>query len=214
MKNDFPAPSPEDEPGAASRQLASLYARWRRPLAAMMRRYFDAPEAAEDAAQEVFTRIAAAGKVLPPEEERPYLTQSARSMAGEAWRKNPARHGIKVVAADDCESDMHAVAADAAANPERQLEHRQRLARLHEAIAELPQRQREAFVAHRVEGRTVEETAALMGISVRMTVKHLSRALSYCQARVLYSNAAQMRARHIERSGADEEAAAPREEQA
>lgn len=197
---DSPPHNFEPEALALTRQLASLYTRWRQPLARMLRRYFDTPEAVEDAAQEVFARIASAGKVLPAGQERPYLHQAARSMAGDAWRKHPGRHGVQVVSAADCEDELHDIAGGDGGSTERAAEHRQRLARLHAAIAELPERQRQAFVLHRVQGHTVEETAQSMGISVRMVVKHLSRGLSYCQARIHYADADQMRALHAQRS--------------
>ena len=48
--------------------------------------------------------------------------------------------------------------------------HQQRLARLGEALQELPERQREAFVLSRFDGLTQDEVAARMQISRRMVV--------------------------------------------
>ena len=63
---------------------------------------------------------------------------------------------------------------------------------LGEALQELPERQREAFVLSRFDGLTQDEVAARMQISRRMVVKHLARAIAYCEVRVHYATVAQM----------------------
>jgi RNA polymerase sigma-70 factor (ECF subfamily) len=79
-------------------------------------------------------------------------------------------------------------------SPAAAVEHRQRLARLQDALDELPERQRQAFVLHRFDGDTQDDVAQQMNISRRMVTKHLSRALAYCQLRVQYASLEQMRA--------------------
>jgi len=174
-------------------QLASLYTRWHGPVMRMLRRYFGSPAEVEDAAQEVFVRMAVARKALAPEEEQPYLRQTLRSVAAQAWHKGPLAQGVQLVSYDDCEEELLAVPQGTDASAAHAAEQRQRLARLHQAVTELPPRQREAFVLHRIEGYTVQETADQMGISSRMAVKHLSRAVAYCEARVHYASVEQMR---------------------
>lgn len=174
---------PADAPGG---HLASLYLRWRIPVMRMLRRHFGTTAEVEDAAQEVFVRVAATGKVLRPEEEQPYLRQTLRSVAARDWHKSAQSQGLHAVAYEDCEDELRAVDGDDGA-----AQH-QRLTRLHQAVQELPQRQRQAFVLHRVEGHTVQETADRMGISLRMAVKHLARAVAYCETRVLFASAEQM----------------------
>ncbi len=183
------APEPPDAPGG---HLASLYARWRVPVMRMLRRHFGTTAEVEDAAQEVFVRVAATGKVLRPEEEQPYLRQTLRSVAARDWHKSARSHGLQAVSYDECQEELHAAAAENQGSAEHAAQQRQRLTRLHQAVQELPERQRQAFVLHRVEGHTVQETADQMGISLRMTVKHLARALAYCETRVLFASAGQM----------------------
>jgi RNA polymerase sigma-70 factor (ECF subfamily) len=182
-----------DMPGGDA-QLVSLYSRWRVPVMRMLRRYFGSPAEIEDAAQEVFVRMAAVGKALAPHEEQPYLRQTLRSVAAQAWHKGPGAHGVQLVAFAECEDEVHAPPLSAAGTADGAwAEHRQRLERLQQAVNELPQRQREAFLLHRVEGHTVQETADRMGISLRMAVKHLARAVAYCETRVQFASAEQMR---------------------
>lgn len=170
--------------------LASLYARWRVPVMRMLRRHFGSSAEVEDAAQEVFVRVAATGRVLRPEEEQPYLRQTLRSVAARDWHNSAQAHGLQTVSYDDCLDELQVVAAHG--ETEHAAQQRQRLTRLHLAVLELPARQREAFVLHRVEGHTVQQTADQMGISLRMAVKHLARAVAYCETRVLFASAEQM----------------------
>lgn len=199
MKRDF---MPGE--GSATDQLGHLYARWRAPLARMMRRYFGSAAEVEDATQEVFARLAATGKAIAPGDEQPYLRRAARNVAIDGWRKSAQREGLQRVALEE-DSDTPDLSTDAC-HTDAHAAHSQLLARLDQAIQELPARQREAFTLHRIEGHTVEETALRMGISTRMVVKHLSRGLAYCQVRVSYASSAQMRQMHVVLSGAEEAA--------
>lgn len=172
-------------------QLSGLYERWRLPVARMLRRYLGSPAEVDDAAQEVFVRLAAAGKSIPLAEEQPYLRRAARNVAIDGWRKSADRERLQRVSldAEHEEAGLQTDGDHTAAQANRQ----QMMSRLDEALRELPARQREAFLLHRVEGYTVDETAGRMGISARMAVKHLSRALAYCQVRVVYASSEQMR---------------------
>ena len=181
-----PQPQPGQEP------LTSLYQRWRTPVMRMLRRHFGSSASVEDGMQEVFVRVAATRKVLAPEEEQPYLRQTVRSVAARDWQKGAEVHGLQNVPYDECHEELQALSAEGYGDTEHQAEHRQRLTRLHDAIQELPPRQREAFVLHRIEGHTIEETADRMGIGARMVVKHLGRAVGYCETRVLFASAEQM----------------------
>lgn len=188
----------------AGEQLGQLYARWRIPLARMLRRYFGSAAEVEDATQEVFARLAASGRAIAPAEEQPYLRRAARNLAIDGWRKSAQREGLQRVALED-ESEARELQTDAD-QTDTHAAHQQMLARLDQAIQELPARQREAFTLHRIEGYTVEETARHMGISTRMVVKHLSRGLAYCQLRVSYASSAQMQPLHAALSAAQEAA--------
>lgn len=183
-----------DDALGESSHFGSLYARWRKPLARMLGRYFKTPADVEDASQEVFVRMMAADKHLPPDEERPYLHQVVRSVAAFEQRKGPQQAGVRLVSVEDCREEVEALAARDAADSAIEAERHQRLARLRDALAELPERQRQAFVLHRVQELTLVQTAERMGITERMVSRHLARALSYCEMRVRYASAEQMRA--------------------
>ncbi|MDR0225224.1 MAG: RNA polymerase sigma factor [Burkholderiaceae bacterium] len=195
----------DDTPGPAG-HFASLYARWRQPLRRMLAKYFKTPADIEDASQEVLVRMMAADKRLPADEERPYLYQVVRSVAAFEQRKAPRHAGVRVVSVEDCRNEVEAVPARNAEDGAMEAERRQRLTRLRDALGELPARQREAFVLHRVQELTLEQTAERMGITERMVSRHLARALSYCEMRVRYASAEQMRVL-MDAGGGDADAA-------
>jgi RNA polymerase sigma-70 factor (ECF subfamily) len=57
----------------------------------------------------------------------------------------------------------------------------------------LPERRREAFVLHSIDGLTQTEVAQRMGISRRMVHNHVALAMAYCELRVQYDSAEDMR---------------------
>ncbi len=63
------------------------------------------------------------------------------------------------------------------ASPEQHASDRQTLTRLKAAILRLPQRCRQAYLLHRVEGMTYPEIARRNGTSLKAVEKHISRAL-------------------------------------
>ncbi|WP_313330765.1 sigma-70 family RNA polymerase sigma factor [Comamonas sp.] len=202
---------PHGEAGApepAGGHLASLYRRWRTPVMRMLRRHFGNAADVEDATQEVFARVAATGKVLQPDEEQPYLRKTLQSVAARDWQQSAQAQGLELVSGDEHPQAMEAQLHSSAEEVNQQAAQQQRLHRLHQAIQELPERQRQAFVLHRVEGHTVQHTAEQMGISMRMVVKHLARAVAYCETRVQFASAQQMQqlqAQQLALSAADEE---------
>ncbi|MEW6435565.1 MAG: RNA polymerase sigma factor [Pseudomonadota bacterium] len=72
--------------------------------------------------------------------------------------------------------------ADAAPGPAREVEARQELAALRIAIAKLPERQRAILIAARVEQVPHQKIAERFGISRRMVLIELKRALAECEA--------------------------------
>lgn len=184
------AMSHDEEPGP----FGHFYRRWRAPLGRMLARYFKTPADIEDATQEVFVRMLVADKRLPADEERPYLHQVVRSVAAFAQRKAPQQAGVRVVSIEDCREEVDALPVEGRGDTALEAEQRQQLTRLRDALHELPERQRQAFVLHRVQELTLEQTAQRMGITVRMVSRHLSRALAYCELRVRYADRAQMQA--------------------
>lgn len=173
--------------------LARVYARWQQPLQRLLGRQMRNREDAEDAVQEVFARYAASGKALPPEEQEPYLRVIARHVSHDAWRRSARAPGRETVSLDEPGDTAEQLPADEESDPLQAAHHRERLQRLEQALAELPERRREAFVLHSIDGLTQTEVAQRMGISRRMVHNHVTLALAYCELRVQYRSAEEMR---------------------
>lgn len=173
--------------------LARAYARWHQPLRRLLGRQMRNREDAEDAVQEVFTRYAASGKTLPPEEQEPYLRVIARNVSHDAWRRSAQAPGREAVSLDEHMDAVGQLPADEGSDPVQAAHHRERLRRLEQAMAELPERRREAFVLHSIDGLTQTEVAQRMGISRRMVHSHVTLAFAYCELRVQYRSAEEMR---------------------
>lgn len=172
--------------------LAAFYERWRKPLVRLLHGRSGDRAEAEDTAQQVFAQMAASGHLPEEGKEQAYLSRAASNLGVDQWRKRGAGQAIATVAAEDCGEELQALAADDGHDPVRQAQSRQYLARLGDALGELPQRQREAFTLHIMDGLTQEEVARQMGISLRMVSKHVSRAYAYCELRLQYGSMEQM----------------------
>lgn len=188
-----PAPGDAGQDDPVRSLLARAYARWRQPLQRLLGRRVQRREDAEDAVQEVFARYAAAGKQLPADQQEAYLRVVARNVANDAWQKSSRRESIEAVSLDAHAELAEQLAADDGADPLQRLARRQRLARLEQAMAELPERRREAFVLHSIDGLTQTEVAQRMGISRRMVHNHVTLAMAYCQLRVQYRSPEEMK---------------------
>lgn len=204
-----PSANDATDPASPHSQLARLYARWRQPLLRLLRGRLRNPALAEDATQDVFVRLASARKCLSADEEQPYLRTVASSVVLDAWRRQGRGQGPVLVALDAPAEHGLALSGHSPACPCETAAQRQRLARLEQAVAELPERQRQAFLLNRIDGMTHDEVAAAMGISSRMVAKHLQRAMAYCALRVRYARVDQMEQLRVHRDDDTDGEAAP-----
>lgn len=69
-------------------------------------------------------------------------------------------------------------------SPEREIEGRQAIERMRQAIDELPRKCREAFLLYRIEELSVPEVAARLGLQERMVWRYVARALDHIRMRV------------------------------
>lgn len=176
--------------------FARVYQRWRTPLMRMLTRRLGNPHDAKEAVHDVFTRYIAAGKILPPEEQGPYLYQMAIHLTHDIWHKSRYQRNVGIVSLEEHTDMLEQLPAAGDSDPASMMDHRERLHRLEAAMAELPERQREVLVLHSIDGLTQTEIARRLGISRRMVYTHLTRALAYCELRVKYNSAKEMELMH------------------
>ncbi len=170
--------NPSDQNG-----VTQAYIQWRLPMLRFLRRKVANPAEAEDLLQEAFVRWLAVDGAAPPERPRHFLYRIAINLLNDRSRRNRVRDAVMVDADPDQAAASLQRAVATTDGPEQIAGQRQRLSRLDAALTELPARQREALVLHRIDGLTQEQIAAQMGISRQMVVKHIARALAYCETR-------------------------------
>lgn len=133
---------------------------------------------ASDIVQDAFLKLQRASTDQAIENPRSYLFRVADNLALDHIRSRTAQ--ARRFSADDT---IHLAASDEP-SPERIVDYRQRLTRLQQAVAELPAKQREAFLLHKIDGLSHTEVAEAMGISRSAVEKLITKALARCRARL------------------------------
>ena len=169
------------------RRISDVVRREQSRLFNFIRRRVSDPRDAEDILQDVFYALVEANRLLMPiDHVTGWLFRVARNRITDLFRrKKPERFGES--AADD-ESDEHLrleeLLPSPDAGPDALYARQVLLEELELAVDELPEEQREVFVAHELEGRSFKEMAAEAGVSVntllsrkRYAVRHLRERL-------------------------------------
>jgi len=153
----------------------TLYARHRGGLFRFVLRAVKERGAAEELFQEVWVRVIEARERYAPKARFiTWLYTIAHNLLVDHWRKK----GLSLVAldGDDVSSES--------ANPARQAESREALARLVHALESLPAAQREAFLLHQEGGLSVAEIAAATGVGEEAAKSRLRYAMTKLKAAV------------------------------
>lgn len=160
---------------SASEILAQLYRVHKTRLHRLVSRRLNDSCSAEDVTHEAFARMAAITDLPAIDNPLAMLTRIAGNIIRDGFRSERYRES-------QLRQLVHAPATTHfGPDPESSASHRQELARLRDAIDNLPPRCREVFVLHKIHGKTHSEVAHALGISRNMVEKHVIRA--YTQLR-------------------------------
>jgi RNA polymerase sigma factor (sigma-70 family) len=144
------------------------------------------PRDAEDILQDVFYELVEANRLLMPiEHVTGWLFRVARNRITDLFRKKtPESFSDNAVADDDERLRLEELLPSTDAGPEAIYGRNVLLDELLAAVDELPEEQREVFLAHELEGRSFKEMSAKTGVSVntllsrkRYAVLHLRKRL-------------------------------------
>jgi RNA polymerase sigma factor (sigma-70 family) len=154
-------------PGQDQR-IADVFERERSRLRSFIRRRVPDPRDAEDVLQDVFFALVEANRLLMPiEHVTGWLFRAARNRIADLFRRSrPESLGDAARNEDEDLPAMDDLLPSPDAGPEALYARRALLEELERAIGELPREQREAFVAHELEGRSFKEMAAESGVNV------------------------------------------------
>jgi len=134
-------------------------------------------EDVDDMVQDVMLRMQLRQSDCRIENIQGYLFQVAASVLADRGRRDQVRH--RTAHGELTEND-HPVEE---LSPERVLQGREQMNLLVNAIAELPERTRQAFVLHRFEEMTYTAIASHMGISTSGVEKHIMKAIRHLAER-------------------------------
>jgi RNA polymerase sigma factor (sigma-70 family) len=151
------------------RQISEIIAQERSRLRNFIRRRVPDPSDAEDIVQEVFYELVEANRLLMPiEHVTGWLFRVARNRITDLFRKKKPEtfNGAAVEGEGGEVLQIEDLLPSPDAGPEALYARNVLLDELELALDELPEEQRDVFVAHELEGRSFKEMAAETGVSV------------------------------------------------
>lgn len=170
------------------KRFSAAMARERRRLRNFIRRRVADEGDAEDILQEVFYELIRSYRLMKPVEQMgAWLFRVARNRITDLFRKNRAevRRPTAADARDEEESPgLEELLPAADAGPEAAYARHVLLEELDAALGELPEAQREVFIAHELEGRSFKELAAATGLSVNTLLTRKHYAVLYLRERL------------------------------
>jgi RNA polymerase sigma factor (sigma-70 family) len=149
-------------------RISEVVKREQSRLRSFIRRRVPDPRDAEDILQDVFYELVEANRLLMPiEHVTGWLFRVARNRITDLFRKKRPESFSDTVADEDDELlQLEDLLPSPDAGPEVLYARNVLLDELELAVDELPEDQREVFVAHELEGRSFKEMAAETGVSV------------------------------------------------
>lgn len=170
------------------RELTEVLSREEGRLKAFVRRWIADESDVEDVLQDVFFEFVAAQQLLEPlREAGAWLFRVARNRITDRFRRRQAeRRRLPML---DLPEDVEASMLDAwlpsrDAGPDALYARRLLLEALDAALEELPAPQREAFLAHEVEGRSFKELAADTGVPLNTLLSRKRAAVLHLRTRL------------------------------
>ena len=170
-------------------QISETVERERVRLRNFIRRRVDDESDADDILQDVFYELVEAYRLMKPiEEVGAWLFRVARNRIIDRFRKRNTkpealREGMAIT--EDGESLMlEDLLPSPDAGPEAAYTRTVLLEELADALEELPQEQREVFIAHEIEGRSFKEIAAETALSVNTLLSRKHYAVIHLRERL------------------------------
>lgn len=159
-----------ESPACGSQEIEALYRQEATGLARIIARRTNDPNQARDIVHEAFLRIVRVShQSTLLDRPQAYLRRIAANLLKDRHRADGRRSATLHVVADD--------AVMPSVDPHRQLECRDMLRRVEAAMLRLPDKTRQIFIAHRIEGLSYAEIAERTGLTVKGVEKQMSKAL-------------------------------------
>ena len=163
-------------------QIADVVTREQSRLRDFIRRRVADPRDAEDVLQDVFYKLVEANRLLMPiDHVTGWLFRVARNRITDLFRKKKPESFPDV---DDDELHFDDLLPSADAGPEALYARGILLDELDLALDDLPDEQREVFVAHELEGRSFKDISAATGVNVNTLLSRKRYAVLHLRERL------------------------------
>src|ERR1035441_3203014 len=169
------------------RRISEVVTREQSRLHNFIRRRVMDPRDAEDILQDVFYQLMEANRLLMPiEHVTGWLFRVARNRITDLFRKKKPESFSDTAVADVDGELLHLedLLPSPDTGPEALYARNMLLDELELALEELPEEQREVFVAHELEGRSFKELAAETGLSVNTLLSRKRYAVLHLRERL------------------------------
>lgn len=161
--------------------LAALFAAHSAELSGYLRKtYGDGPPDPEDIAQQAFLQLAKVPNPSSIQNLKAYLWRIARNLTLTEKRNSRTRSKYNFEV-----RHLYFAAEGTETDPERVLEGQEQLAVISEALKNMPERRRQAFLLHRIENLNLAAVGRQLGITRRAAVKHVMRAVVDIEAALI-----------------------------
>jgi RNA polymerase sigma factor (sigma-70 family) len=167
-------------------QLVSLAVERDEPrLRSFIRRHVSDTGEAEDILQEVFYELIEAYRLMKPVEHvTAWLFRVARNRMVDLFRKKKPDSLNTPVSSEENAGTLEDLLPSAEAGPEAAYARNLLLDAVEEALDDLPEAQREVFIAHELMGQSFKEIAAETGVSVNTLLSRKHYAVLYLRERL------------------------------
>jgi RNA polymerase sigma factor (sigma-70 family) len=175
------------------RRISEVVSREQSRLRNFIRRRVPDPRDAEDILQEVFSELVEANRrLMPIDHITGWLFRVARNRITDLFRKKqPERFMAAIVGADDellARQERALLFEDVLpspdAGPDALLTRRALIDAIAVAVDELPNEQRDVFVAHEIDGESFKDLAARTGVNVNTLLSRKRYAVLYLRRRL------------------------------
>jgi RNA polymerase sigma factor (sigma-70 family) len=169
------------------RQISEIVAQERSRLRNFIRRRVPDPADAEDIVQEVFYELVEANRLLMPiEHVTGWLFRVARNRITDLFRKKKPKTFSDAAVEDEGGEllQIEDLLPSPDAGPEALYVRSVLFDELELALDELPEEQRDVFLAHELEGRSFKEIAAQTGVSVNTLLSRKRYAVLHLRERL------------------------------
>jgi RNA polymerase sigma factor (sigma-70 family) len=169
------------------RQISEIVHEERSRLRNFIRRRVPDPSDVEDIVQEVFYELVEANRLLMPiEHVTGWLFRVARNRITDLFRKKKPEPFSDIALEDEEGALLHIedLLPSPDAGPEALYFRNVLLDELEVAIDELPDEQRQVFIAHELEGRSFKELSAESGVNINTLLARKRYAMLHLRARL------------------------------